>query len=621
MRARVSGMVYRFVLAVSAAVIAVCLIGAWAFSRHHYAELVASAQATARVKADLIGSALEHQMIENQRDLIAKMVKTFADDPTIDRVRILDRAGEIRFSSKPSEVGNSLSAGSATCAACHSASGEPRLASAVVELGDGDLLQSAMPILNHPECHHCHSPSQRMNGVLLVDVRTGELLRAYDRDLRWMVGTIIALALGLLAAIAMSVRVVVLRRLDRFGEAARAIAAGDLQRRVPVSGDDSLAWMARSFNAMADSVTTLASELKTQRERLEMIINGVDDGIVVLDSQLKVMAANEAFLARTRRAREEMVGQPCQEVACRGVRTPSSCPSCRCFASGARQTAVLTVEDPASGERRYEEVHSSPIRVAGEVTTVVEVWRDITERRLAEGRLFQSHRMASLGMLASGFSHELNTPLGTVLTSVEGVLRALAEEKPIDGEERRYLLESARIAREQVLRCRGITQQFLRLSRGQSAPTDLIDAFPVVAAVARLVEPTARERNVSVAAPPPESPATVRASESELQQVLLNLILNAIQACRAGGQVSVELTTGCQVRIAVRDDGSGIAEDKLGRLFEPFFSLRPGGTGLGLFLSLEMARGWGADIQVKSRLGQGSQFTVVFDRASAQGGT
>ena len=147
---------------------------------------------------------------------------------------------------------------------------------------------------------------------------------------------------------------------------------------------------------------------------------------------------------------------------------------------------------------RWEEVHASPIRNdAGDLVQVVEVWRNITDRRAAEARMAESHRLASLGMLASGFSHELNTPLATVLTCVEAILRD-ARRRPRTRRCVARVADYAATAREQVLRCRGITQHFLRLSRGQSSPGDLVDLQRMIAAVERLVEPTARAHSVTI---------------------------------------------------------------------------------------------------------------------------
>jgi PAS domain S-box-containing protein len=605
----------RLAIAVTAAVVLACGVGAWMFSRHHWQDLLESSRRTARTQAELMRAALEHQMLENERDLIARMVATFARDPSVDHVRILDREGEVRFSTA-GDVGERWQSDAPTCRACHDQPAEARRDTAVLDDWHGGVLRTVVPIANAPECQGCHDPTHALNGILIVDVRAGELRAAFDRDLRWLGAGTAGVALALLAVIGLSVRVIVGRRLDRFEGAARAIASGDLGRRVPVGGSDTLGRMAREFNSMADAVTQFAAELTEQRERLENVINSVDDGVVVVDPELRVLAANGAFLSRARSSRAELVGAGCFHTV-RHACVPESCAARRCFATGERQTAVLSRVDE-TGATRVEELHASPMRSGEAVVGVVEVWRDITDRRAAEARLAGSHRMASLGMLASGFSHEMNTPLGTALTCVEGMLRTL-EHGPAREEERTGALETAQIARDQLLRCRGITQQFLRLSRGQAAATELIALETVVESVVRLVSPTARERQVAVRAEPGAARTTVRASESELQQVLLNLVLNAVQACARGGHVAVEVDArapeGPLVR--VRDDGCGIAAGQLERIFEPFYGLRPGGTGLGLFLARDMARGWGATIHAASAPGAGAAFEVRFPRAGA----
>jgi len=249
----------------------------------------------------------------------------------------------------------------------------------------------------------------------------------------------------------------------------------------------------------------------------------------------------------------------------------------------------------------------------------VEVWRDISERRAAEAHLAESHRLASLGTLASGFSHELNTPLATVLTCVEGIMREFAS--PVDGHaDQEHIRESASIAREQVLRCRGITQHFLRMARGQRSQGDIVDVQAIVSAVIRVIEPTAREHSVRIEVQPIPS-LHVRVDEAELQHTLINVLLNAIQACKPGGKVVVTTAANDAVHIRITDNGCGIAQENRKRIFEPFFSLRQGGTGLGLFLSLNFVRRWGGDILLESTVGLGSTFEVIFPLLSAVAGT
>ncbi len=602
---------------ITAAVATASAIGAALYSRHHTETLLETARETALAQGELIRAGLEHQMMENDRSLIAKMVEGFGRQEHVASVMLLDRQGVVRFSSAPSEVSRVWSLDSPTCQACHQFPPDERMSSRVIDTVDSSLLRTVIPIRNQIQCHGCHDPSRGINGILVFDVDTAVLRAGTDRDLNLLVFGTGALALLLIAGIAVVVRFAVLRRLQRFETTARQIAGGDLERRVPADGADTIAWLAREFNMMADSMSGLLTQVHGQQKRLETVINSIDDGIVVLDGERKVIAANDAFLRRSGRPRDQVLGSACRHM--RGsVCTDEACPARICLDSHVRQVRVCErVAD--DGTTRWEEVHSSPIVSAtGDVSQVVEVWRDITERRAAEARMSESHRMASLGMLASGFSHELNTPLATTLTCVESILRDSVgrDGEPLD---KARVRETAATAREQLLRCRGITQHFLRLSRGQMGSADVINLGKTIEAVARLVEPTARDRGITVVTLPPAGDVHVRANDAELQHVLINLVLNAVQASQAGGEVRLSVEGSDPVRVRVSDHGHGIAPQDQQRIFEPFFSLQPGGTGLGLFLSLNFVRQWGGDISVESTLGVGSTFEVTLPTESQHG--
>jgi signal transduction histidine kinase len=137
-----------------------------------------------------------------------------------------------------------------------------------------------------------------------------------------------------------------------------------------------------------------------------------------------------------------------------------------------------------------------------------------------------------------------------------------------------------------------------------------------VVASARLIDPTARAHSVHIVLPAAFGGLLVRANEAELQHVIINLLLNAIQASQSGGSVRVELVSGDPMRIRVVDHGCGIAAEQQARIFEPFFGLREGGTGLGLFLSLNFIRQWGGDITVSSQAGTGATFEVTLPAAT-----
>ena len=227
-----------------------------------------------------------------------------------------------------------------------------------------------------------------------------------------------------------------------------------------------------------------------------------------------MIAANDAFLQRTGRYREQVLGCCCRDLG-PGMCTMSGLPHpVAAWQSGERQVRICERRAPDGNVRVGGGARLADPNDAGELVQVVEVWRDISDRRAAEARLAESHRLASLGMLASGFSHELNTPLATVLTCVEGILRD-AKQASSDAPDAVRAADNAAIAREQVLRCRGITQHFLRLSRGQPSPGDMVDLQRTIAAVARLIEPTARAHTVTIDVRPAPPGLHVRADEAE----------------------------------------------------------------------------------------------------------
>jgi PAS domain S-box-containing protein len=610
MRPRLTSMTAGLALGIMAAASIASAAGGYLYSLRHTQTLLDTARRGALAQAELIRGALEHAMLEDDHTLIGGMVSTFGNEPGVANVWLLDRHGDVRYAGRDGSAPGDLSAGSVTCQACHQHPPGSRESSRVIDVAGGQMLRTVVPIRNRPECHTCHDGGQSINGVLIADLDTAEIQATATRDLRWMVGVTAGTTLLLVAAIGMVVRLLVLRRLQRFETTARQIAQGDLDRRIPTSGSDTIAWLAREFNTMADSVSALVVQVQAERERLETIINSIDDGIVVLDAQRRVVAANTAFLARTGAAREDLLGCSCRGdgAAC----TIADCPTTACLRSARPQVRICERRRP-DGSVVWEEVHASPVTRMADGVHVVEVWRDISARRAAEARLAESHRLASLGLLASGFSHELNTPLGTALACVEGIGREM--DARVDHEpDWTYVQETATVAREQVLRCRGVTQQFLRLSRGERLVAQVVDVHESVAAAIRLVAPTARARSVSIAmhADAPVRPR-VRLEESELQHVLINLLLNAVQASAPGDavQVSIAVDATRHVLVGVSDHGCGIAPEDHARIFEPFVSMRPGGTGLGLFLSLNFVRSWGGDIVVHSIVGQGSTFSVA----------
>ena len=615
----------RLSLAVAALVTSLLALGLYALSEHHFGRLVEGRRQAAELQNRILETALRHQMLEKHPEgkLIATILREVGSEPEVQNVMILDHEGVVRQSNREELVGRHFSQHSAACQVCHQKAPMERNRWAVLDLPGGEVLRSVQPIENRKECYSCHAPEKRLNGILIMDVSLAGLQAQVSSDRKWMVGATAVLGLLLVASVGLIVRRLILVRLAKLGEATRSLAAGDLTKRAEVGGDDTIAVLAADFNDMADAVSGLVTEVKERESQLTNVMNSVDDGLVVLDRDFRVLAANNAYCRRFGVHPEALHGRRCQEVLDRAPLCAvcrASCPSTQCLASGELQRATFQVPSEDGEPGRVEEVHASPVfDENGKVAQVVEIWRDITERVREEGRLAELERLQSLGALASGLSHEVNTPLATMLTCAEAILGR------IDGDSREpaalpEIREIAETIRGQVLRCRKITEQFRRFSRGIPPSTEPVDLAEVVSSIVSLVKPTAREAAVTIQIENGTRVPLVTANTEAVQHVVLNLLVNAIQSCDSkGGTVTVSYLVGPDVKLRVRDTGRGIPMEVRGHLFEPFRTSRPTGTGVGLFLSRGIMRRLGGDVRLAdSELGHGSCFEVLFARAHVE---
>jgi signal transduction histidine kinase len=241
---------------------------------------------------------------------------------------------------------------------------------------------------------------------------------------------------------------------------------------------------------------------------------------------------------------------------------------------------------------------------------VLEIWRDITRRRELEAGLAHSERLASLGFLASGISHEINNPLASITAALDGLRRRMKDGDGSPPEELSMYLD---LIRGEVGRCSELSNRLKGLGK---KPRDIRKVYDLRAAceeTVALVRFEAKKRFVSVELEADAGLRPILGDESQMRQVLLNLVLNAIQSIDGRGRVVLRVAPqGDGVRIQVEDDGRGIPVEVQRTMFEPFTSARPDGrgSGLGLFISKVILDRAGGRIELSSKLGQGTLFTV-----------
>ena len=286
------------------------------------------------------------------------------------------------------------------------------------------------------------------------------------------------------------------------------------------------------------------------------------------------------------------------------------------------------------GTRRWLETHAAPMRDAtGRIDTLLGITRDITERKRGEkerasleAQLRESQKMEAIGTLAGGIAHDFNNIIGTILGNVE-LARDDTGTKP-------GLQQSLAEIRKAGMRARDLVQQILSFSRRQPTTLKLIEPGAVVAEVVRLLRSTLPAR-VEVEAKVAPDTGNILADTTQIEQVLLNLCVNAEQAMAgrpgrididvrtvvldavASRTVSDQLAPGSYVVISVSDTGDGMDPATRERIFEPFFTTKPvgEGTGLGLAVAHGIVRAHQGAIAVASEPGKGSRFDVYLPTA------
>ena len=246
-----------------------------------------------------------------------------------------------------------------------------------------------------------------------------------------------------------------------------------------------------------------------------------------------------------------------------------------------------------------------------EVGTLVESFNQMgIELKEKQEQLIQAKKLASLGTLTSGVAHELNNPLSNISTSAQILLEEIDED---DREHKRKLLNDIE---SQTERAEIIVRNLLDFAREREPDYRVQDIGAIVAAAMDLLGNQARLINIEQELKLSPSLPPVKVDERQLQQVFVNLILNAVQAMPDGGKLEIETglaASGQEVQVTVTDSGHGIAPENIPRVFDPFFTTKEvgAGTGLGLSVSYGIVEKHGGHISVESEVGRGTTFTVI----------
>jgi PAS domain S-box-containing protein len=354
--------------------------------------------------------------------------------------------------------------------------------------------------------------------------------------------------------------------------------------------------------------------LRNKKNELQAIFDAVNDGVIVFDHNGSIQHFNH--ICPQFFSQEVLSGGGCRDVFHPELASsPHNCPVELALRGERVETSMVSVRE--GHNTRYIDITANPIKdELGEKTRALVFLRDVTLKRLHEMQLIQTEKMSSIGVLATGIAHEINNPLTSVAGYAEALLRRFRDEPSLGNDSRldvfpKYLEVIVR----EAYHCKGIIGSLLNFGRKSDGLIGTVNINGLLKEILELLRHQPNYGEMEVVADLKENIPLILGDPSGLRQVFMNLLINACHAIKDGGLVEISTTYSDNDRaiyIQVRDTGSGIAHDVIDRIWDPFFSTKEvgKGVGLGLALTYNIVKRHGGEISVKSSVGEGSQFTV-----------
>ncbi|MGH9308640.1 MAG: two-component system sensor histidine kinase NtrB, partial [Vicinamibacterales bacterium] len=352
-----------------------------------------------------------------------------------------------------------------------------------------------------------------------------------------------------------------------------------------------------------------AEEVDRMREFSENILESLNDGIAVVNRDVRVVRWNRRLEELYGIRHEEAIGRRLHELF-EASFLEVVAPATRESEGAAFYRVPLTTRHGAA-RRLLVNVATTPLRDSdGAIAGTIIIVEDISSRVQLEEQLQISEKMASIGLLAAGVAHEVNTPL----TGISSFTQMLLQNAEPDDPKTKVLEKIER----QTFRAAKIVNGLLNLARPAQVDSGPVDLHAVINDVLALLEHQFEKGSIKIRRELDEAPGEVVGFEFKLQQVFLNLFLNARDAMPSGGWLTIATRhEGGEVVAEVFDTGAGIPQEYLDRIYDPFFTTKPigQGTGLGLSITYGIVREHEASIHCASTPGQGTRFTLRFKAA------
>jgi len=354
-------------------------------------------------------------------------------------------------------------------------------------------------------------------------------------------------------------------------------------------------YMAMTLNERIQELSATENELSRQKELLQTVLDVTPDMIAFQDRNLTYRVANKAFCSYFQLSESDIIGKTDSDIFSEYQADQNYHEDMQILQTGQSLSKEISVRQGHTST--WFHIVKVPVYDQGVISGLLLAARDITVIKQYQERLIHSQKMEDLGRLAGGVAHEINTPLGIIL----GYVQMLLDDVDSDSQ----MAEDLRIVEKQTKICSSIVSDLLGFSRQSSTTKGDVDIHQSIREVISLVEHTFSLNRVKIVTDFDPNIPEIEGDKDRLKQVWMNLFNNAFDAIQSDGQIKIS-TKLCahrrRVAITVADTGSGIKQEVLDKIFDPFFSTKPvgKGTGLGLSVTFGIIKDHGGRINVLS---------------------
>ncbi|MGB7055681.1 MAG: ATP-binding protein [bacterium] len=356
-------------------------------------------------------------------------------------------------------------------------------------------------------------------------------------------------------------------------------------------------------------------DLSMMRPFMEELLKNMEGGIFAIDLNKNILFFTKAAEWITGYCLDEVLGKQCCDIF-KSETCSDGCPYDKVIKKKApvhlRNVSIISKYGlkivTSRSFFRLDDVH-------GNIRGIAVIFRDITELQNLRQQVLQSEKLAVMGQLAAGVAHEINNPINGIITYLHLMLKQLDEKKM----EPEVWKNNLKLVERETVRIGRLVRNLLNFSRKTEPESGPVNLKRLLDETIPVLEDQFLIKNIKVSSEYADDIPDVLADHSQLQQVVMNLIVNAIQAVDNGGRIDIALAaegakgSECFVTLDIKDDGVGIPEEDLENIFDPFYTTKTGekgGVGLGLSIARQIIQAHHGRIRIQSEVGKGTTVSI-----------